>query len=121
MDGTRPRPTERVVVGGWDEEIDVEIAPLIRSLWEAGIETVMSCQDTGNGWVWIEFADLEGLEEFVTIVVQMVSESSSLAKNITWRAITMIPGGCTSFFRIRIVRTTTSNVTHARGRWTGFF
>ena len=28
--------------------IDVEIAPLIKSLWERGIETLNSCQDNGG-------------------------------------------------------------------------
>ena len=28
--------------------IDVEIAPLIKVLWERGIETLNSCQDNGD-------------------------------------------------------------------------
>lgn len=39
----------RVCVGEMDELIDEEIAPLIRELWLAGIETHMSCQEAPEG------------------------------------------------------------------------
>ena len=47
--------TVLVRVGGNEEQIDAEIAPLIAEIWRAGIETVMSCQDSPAGFVWIEF------------------------------------------------------------------
>lgn len=80
----RRHPTERVTVGDWDEQIDVEIAPLVRSIWEAGIETVMSCQDTFDGLTWIEFATLEGFERFLNAIHQTASKDSPLLERITW-------------------------------------
>lgn len=49
-----------VRVGPWCEEIDEQIAPLIREMWIAGIETSMSCQD-GWGKVWLQFHELSAI------------------------------------------------------------
>lgn len=34
------------------------IAPLVREMWIAGIETHMSCQEDGGDKVWIAFPDI---------------------------------------------------------------
>lgn len=39
----------RVTRGDWVADVDELLAPLIRGLWSAGIETVMSCQDFVDG------------------------------------------------------------------------
>jgi hypothetical protein len=50
--------------------IDVEIAPLIRALWDRGIETSNSCQDnTDDHFVWVEFASAADASAFLDIVV----------------------------------------------------
>jgi hypothetical protein len=59
----------RLRVGEWEADIDVGIAPLIRELWKAGIETCISCQEDGRGRVWIGFRSLDGLKRFLDSVM----------------------------------------------------
>jgi hypothetical protein len=59
--------TVRVRVGEREAEIDKAIAPLIRELWKADIETVMSCEGSPQGWVWVEFFTFRDAEEFLSI------------------------------------------------------
>jgi transcriptional regulator with XRE-family HTH domain len=66
----RPHKQVTVEVGKNKEDIDEGIAPLIREMWVAGIDTVMSCQQDGHGSVWIEFEDLEDIMAFFTIVAR---------------------------------------------------
>ncbi len=58
----------------WEEEVDEEIAPLILALWKKDIFTYMSCQENGEGTVWILFASFIGAEEFMNIVCDKYDE-----------------------------------------------
>ena len=70
VDPDAPRhPQQLVQVGPWRALIDVEIAPLIASLWRAGIATRMSCQDM-SGFVWINFHDEHAMESFLRLAGQ---------------------------------------------------
>jgi len=69
MRQSRFHKTVRVVSGQWHADIDVEIAPLIKALWRAGIETTGSCQDSPRGWVWLAFPH-PSFEAFVKRVVE---------------------------------------------------
>jgi hypothetical protein len=57
-----------VRVGDRKEDIDKMLAPLIRELWRAGIETMMSCQETEPDIAWIEFNTVEDFERFLNLV-----------------------------------------------------
>jgi hypothetical protein len=48
--------------------IDRGIVPLLEALWDVGIYTANSCQDSPCGMVWIEFMDQYDAEQFLTIV-----------------------------------------------------
>ena len=63
-------------------EIDTEIAGLIESIWQAGLATVMSCQDAPQGWVWIQFATEVHAATFLSIMVAHESEAEGLCKRI---------------------------------------
>ena len=52
---TSQHKTVHVQEASLDAEIDEEIAPLIRELWKARFLTMMSCQNSPEGWVWIQF------------------------------------------------------------------
>ena len=56
---------------GYDQMIDVdaEMAPLLRALWDKGIMTCNSCQEIEPGIMWIEFYSAEDVEAFVTLLV----------------------------------------------------
>ncbi len=71
-----------VVVGPWQAEIDEMIAPLIRETWNAGIETIMSCQSVPEGQVWIQFASLGDLERFLGIVAEFSHDPNSIYNRI---------------------------------------
>ena len=59
--------------------IDVEIAPLIKVLWERGIETLNSCQDSGdNHWVWIEFATPLDASKFLNAAIGRFGDHRTL-------------------------------------------
>jgi hypothetical protein len=70
------RKHEAVLVreGDMEAEIDVKIAPLVREIWRAGIETYMSCQEDGFGLVWLEFPGEKELLSFLGIVVDRYEE-----------------------------------------------
>ncbi|HEY1600287.1 MAG TPA: hypothetical protein VGG64_11835 [Pirellulales bacterium] len=68
----------RVRVGGQQAMIDEPIAPLIREIWRAGIETVMSCQEDGWGRIWIEFGDVQAGQRFLNMVAQYESGVGNL-------------------------------------------
>ena len=44
----RTHPAKVVVHGGMVAEVDLELAPLVLEIWQAGIETIHSCQDVGE-------------------------------------------------------------------------
>ncbi len=66
----RKHRTVPVRIGPWHADIDEAIAPLIREMWIAGIETEMSCQQDGFGKVWISFTELADLVRFLNIVAE---------------------------------------------------
>ena len=66
--GSRRHPAVTVTVGEWSEEIDLQIAPLIREMWIAGIDTLMSCQEVSPGIAWIDFPDVQELLRFLDLV-----------------------------------------------------
>jgi hypothetical protein len=81
MDSTNDNRKHRSVlvqVGPWSDEIDVGIAPLIRELWIAGIETHMSCEEDGYGKVWIDFPHVSNLVRFLNIVAQYEAGADGL-------------------------------------------
>jgi len=59
-----------VEVGVWREEIDEALAPLVREIWLAGIETMMSCQEVEPGIAWIEFPAVEELLRCLNLVTR---------------------------------------------------
>lgn len=59
----------RVQVNDEVAKIDQGIAPLIRELWRAGIETVNSCQENKPGIMWIEFLTPQDANRFLQIVI----------------------------------------------------
>lgn len=81
--------TVNVRVGDMQAEIDEEIAPLIRELWKAGIDTSNSCQETRPGIVWIEFATAEDAARFLNVVAEYEEGAEGLYARITGRW-----GGC---------------------------
>lgn len=50
-------------------QIDAEIAPLIRRLWDMELVTFNSCQDN-FGYVWIQFATAYFAEVFLSTIVK---------------------------------------------------
>ena len=75
----------KTVLVRWGEDeaqIDVEIAPLIREIWKAGVFTRNSCQEDRPGWVWIEFGNAFEAERFLNIVAVYDRESGSLYNRI---------------------------------------
>ncbi|MHC4407061.1 MAG: hypothetical protein ACYTG0_46200 [Planctomycetota bacterium] len=84
---TQPHTTVTVQTGSWKGEIDEEIAPLIREMWVAGIETTMSCQEDGWGLVWIMFPDEVDLVTFLNMVAEYEEGPDTLYNrmNPRWR------------------------------------
>ena len=60
--------TVHLTIGDDDAEIDVKIASLVKEMWQAGITTTQSCQDSPPGWIWLEFASSGDLAKFLNIV-----------------------------------------------------
>ena len=60
--------TVRISHEDQEADVDKQIAPLIKQMWKAGIETYQSCQDNPPGWVWIQFASSHELERFLSII-----------------------------------------------------
>jgi hypothetical protein len=73
-----PHPTTTVEWGGgFSADIDVEIAPLLKLVWENGIDTVSSCQDI-DGRVHVEFDSSIDLCRFVELVAAPSTDVESL-------------------------------------------
>jgi hypothetical protein len=70
--------TVTVQVGALNEEIDELIAPLIREIWIAGIETHMSCQGDEAGSVWICFHDEADMIAFLNVVAEYEEGADTL-------------------------------------------
>ena len=74
----RKHKTVKVRVGTWQADIDEAIAPLIRQLWLAGIETDMCCQKDGWGLVWIQFSAEVDIIKFVNAIAEYEAEADTL-------------------------------------------
>lgn len=72
----------RIKDGDFEADIDEELAPLIRELWEANLATVLSCQENRPGIVWIMFLTAGDLSEFLGIVAEYQPECESLYRRI---------------------------------------
>lgn len=57
--------------------IDETIAELIQEVWDAGIETMMSCEETFPGLAWIEFTTVDEAMEFLNIAVTFDEDGDS--------------------------------------------
>lgn len=79
--------TVHVRVGNHEAAIDEKIAPLIREIWTAGIETVNSCEDNKPGIVWVQFASSEGCAVFLDIISRYTDcdESEFLYRRVLQR------------------------------------
>ncbi len=81
----RRHPAITISVGAWREEIDIELAPLIREVWVAGIETFMSCQETVPGISWIEFPSVVELLRFLNLVTRFEPGIDTLYNRINYQ------------------------------------
>jgi hypothetical protein len=61
-----------VQVGPWQADVDEGIAPLIRELRRAGVETLKSCQQNKRGRVWLCFPAACEAERFLNLVARFV-------------------------------------------------
>src|SRR5262249_18565268 len=68
-------------VGHQEAEIDKLLVPLIRQIWKAGIETIMSCQEVEPGICWIEF-EPDQLEKFLNIIAKYEDGADTLYNRI---------------------------------------
>jgi hypothetical protein len=75
----------RVKANGQAAYVDEGIAPLIKEIWRAGIQTIMSCQKGAYGFVWLNFVDTEDAGEFLNIVAEYSRDSDSLYKRMFGR------------------------------------
>jgi hypothetical protein len=76
-------PQELVIVGEMEAEIDVDIAPLIKLIWEYGLATSNCCQENHPGIVWIEFLTELDAVQFLNIVAgEFSNEMDSLYNRI---------------------------------------
>jgi hypothetical protein len=55
----------RVELHGELIDVDEEIAPLLKRIWDLGIETLNSCQEQ-DGRTWIEFASVNDIKDFLS-------------------------------------------------------
>src|SRR4051794_9409681 len=60
-------------------EVDAGIAPLLKVLWKAGVDTSMSCQCTEGERVWIEFPTSCDVERFLLLVANHLDLSRERA------------------------------------------
>lgn len=82
---TSKHKTVIVEVGDHRAEIDEGIAPLITAIWEAGIVTMMSCQETAPGIAWIEFDSVDDLASFLNIVARYEPGVDTLYNRINYQ------------------------------------
>lgn len=76
--GQTIHPQASVRVGDWQADVDEELAPLITELWQAGWETIRSCQEHVSGLVWIQFAWPDEGMSFLDAVVPFDPAAGSL-------------------------------------------
>lgn len=82
-------PTKRVHFGPWSADVDVQIAPLIRAIWKAGIETRQCCQS--RSWpgvagrrIWVQFPDSIKLAKFLDAVTHDRNACGALYNRVCW-------------------------------------
>src|SRR6266568_2282062 len=82
-----------VHVGKMREEIDEKLVPLIREIWKADIQTMMSCQETEPGIAWIEFDSVDDLRKWLNIVAEYEEGVDTLYNRVNYRlaATTSVP------------------------------
>src|SRR5262245_5404423 len=68
LESARERERVPVAWGERDAEVDIELAPLILTLWEAGIGTSNSSQERWPGISWIEFLTASDAEQFLDLI-----------------------------------------------------
>lgn len=88
MDPENHHPSVHLVAGGFEDDVDEGLVPILRLAWEIGIETMSGCQDAGEsladlpkrhphmadyvkrrqGWAYIDFFN-DGIEAFLTMVL----------------------------------------------------
>jgi hypothetical protein len=85
---TRIHETTHIKVGDMEADIDLDIAPLIKELWMADIETCNSCQENQPGIVWIEFLTVDDACKFLDIVARFRSGVNTMYNRIrqAWEA-----------------------------------
>ncbi len=69
--------TVQVRVGNNEAAIDEKIAPLIREMWKAGIETLNSCEENQPGIIWVQIASSEGCALFLDIISRYADSDES--------------------------------------------
>jgi len=78
MKYSRPHPVVDLQYQGESVEIDEVMAPLIKAIWDAGIETMMCCQEAWPGLAWIEFTSVDEALKFLNIAVVYDDTKDSL-------------------------------------------
>jgi hypothetical protein len=75
--------TVSVSSGDLVADIDEKIAPLIKRLWDLGLQTSNSCEDNvPQGWVWIEFDSCSDAQRFLNLVADYSEDRNSLYNRI---------------------------------------
>ena len=83
----------RVEVGHRKGDIDVRLAPIIKKLWEAGAETLGSCQEYVDGQAYIQFlAGSLGVEQFCAALTQLGIDHTTSPDDEP-ASISLIPNG----------------------------
>jgi hypothetical protein len=67
--------------------IDEKIAPLMKAIWDLGIQTENSCQENEPGLIWIEFFTSRDLEIFLraAIPVRNIGFHESVLIQNSWK------------------------------------
>jgi hypothetical protein len=59
-------------------EIDENIAPLIKELWKADIDTTYCCQSNPKNWMYIQFLTSMDAADFIQIVTKYEEDPNSM-------------------------------------------
>lgn len=78
-------PTVALVTPEGDQvQIDVDLAPIIRAVWAAGIETSVSCQEGIDGRAMIGFVSLADMEMFYDLACDAMHMDDVLFDSVGW-------------------------------------
>jgi|SRR5947209_2291550 len=115
-------PTKRVHVGPWAADIDVLIAPLIRDIWKAGIETRQCCQS--YAWlgvkgrrIWVQFPGSVELAKFLNAVTHDRDACGALYYRVCWHWILFDRPGRRWQYRIHYFDRSVANEFNPDGGW----